>query len=47
MFDEVIQVQVTIGISFYKDGEIVKDWVNSADRKLRAGKYNGKNCVVT
>lgn len=46
MFDDAVKVQATIGIAFYKDGESVKDWVAKADKKVHAGKYNGKNRVI-
>ncbi len=37
---------ITIGLSEYKEGLNMTDWVNIADKKLYTGKYNGRNQVV-
>ena len=46
MIEGEIRVQATIGISFYREKDSVRKWLSTADKKLYAGKYNGKNCVV-
>lgn len=46
MVEGEIHIQATIGLSFYKDDESVRQWLSTVDKKLYAGKYNGKNCVV-
>ncbi|MDD6194834.1 MAG: GGDEF domain-containing protein [Lachnospiraceae bacterium] len=46
MIEGEIRVQATIGISFYRENDSVRQWLSTADKKLYAGKYNGKNCVV-
>lgn len=44
--DKEIHISATVGISFYREGGSIQDWVNAADKKILAGKYNGKNRVV-
>lgn len=44
--DKEIRISATVGISFYREGGSIQDWVNTADKKILAGKYNGKNRVV-
>ena len=44
--DKEIHISATVGISFYREGGSIQDWVNTADKKILAGKYNGKNRVV-
>lgn len=46
MVEGEIRIQATIGLSFYQDGDSVRQWISTVDKKLYAGKYNGKNCVV-
>lgn len=46
IIDKDICVKATVGISFYKEGRSIQNWLNTADKKLCAGKYNGKNRVV-
>ena len=40
------KLTITIGLTQYKDGMSLDEWVNTADKKLYAGKYSGKNKVV-
>lgn len=46
MVEGEIRIQATIGISFHRENESVRQWISTVDKKLYAGKYNGKNCVV-
>lgn len=46
MVEGEIHINATIGLSFYQDGDSVRQWLGMVDKKLYAGKYNGKNCVV-
>lgn len=40
------KLTITIGLSQYSKGLSLNDWVNTADKKLYAGKYSGKNKIV-
>ena len=44
--DKEIHISATVGISFYREGGSFQDWGITADKKILAGKYNGKNRVV-
>lgn len=37
---------ITMGLSQYSKGLSLNDWINTADKKLYAGKYSGKNKIV-
>ena len=41
-----IPVSVTVGVAVYEAGQTIDQWIQSADRKLYAGKNDGKNQVV-
>lgn len=40
------KLTITIGLTQYKEGMTLDEWVNTADKKLYAGKYSGKNKVI-
>ncbi len=44
--ETTVNLTVTIGMSHYRDGQTVDEWVNRADGRLYWGKQNGKNKVV-
>lgn len=43
--EQSFAVSATFGLTYYKQGEPVNDWVNRADCNLYEGKKQGKNCV--
>lgn len=40
------RITLTMGVSFYGEGETVEDWVGCADKRLYSGKMSGKNKLV-
>ena len=40
------KLTITIGFSQYNKGLSLNEWINTADKKLYAGKYSGKNKIV-
>ena len=44
--DQIIDVTITIGTSFYQPDQSLDSWIQSADSKLYSGKNSGKNRVV-
>lgn len=45
--EERIRITVTIGLSFYRQGMSLNDWLKEADELLYNGKESGRNCVRT
>ena len=41
-----IQVTVTMGLAFYKEGEVIQNLIKRADDNLYEGKNTGRNKVV-
>ena len=41
-----IPVTITIGVSYYQEGQSLSSWIWNADTKLYDGKNCGKNCVI-
>ena len=44
--DQIIDVTITIGTSFFQPDQSLDSWIQSADNKLYSGKNSGKNQVV-
>ena len=44
--EQEIPVTITSGVSFYRTGQSLDGWIQSADEKLYSGKNSGKNRVV-
>lgn len=42
---ERLQITVTIGAAWYKEGQSIDEWINAADEELYKGKKLGKNRV--
>ena len=40
------KLTITMGLSQYNKGLSLDEWINTADKKLYAGKYSGKNKIV-
>ena len=43
--EQRLDLSITVGVAQYCTGQSVSEWVNAADKKLYAGKANGKNQV--
>ncbi len=43
---EPVVTNVTVGVSFYIEGQTVKDWLLDAERRLYTGKYTGRSRTV-
>lgn len=41
-----VKLTITIGLAEFKEGVSMTEWINTADKKLYAGKYGGKNRIV-
>ena len=41
-----LSITITIGAAWFIPGQSIDEWIDDADRKLYAGKTNGKNRVV-
>lgn len=44
--NKIIDVTVTIGVSYYQEGQSIDSWIQSADKKLYVGKNGSKNQVI-
>lgn len=42
---EKIKITITIGLSFYRKGLSLNDWLKEADALLYSGKEGGRNCI--
>ena len=43
--EQRLAFSITIGVAEYRSGQNLSEWINAADKKLYAGKANGKNQV--
>lgn len=47
IMEDKLKIRMTVGVSFYQKDDSVKHWIGVADKKMFAGKYNGKNLVIS